>query len=551
MTYENRWYQDEALASIFNFFNSHKEGNPVVALPTGTGKGVVISQFIEYVQKTWPDQRIMMLTHVKELIEQNAEKLLDIWPTASPGIHSAGLKRRDMASPLIFGGVQSVAPAIKRENKKPAPTIGLPHFGHRDLVLIDEAHLIPPKQDAQYTYVFDELRALNPHIRFIGFTATNYRMKQGLLTDPGGLFTHTCYDLTDFEGINRLVYEGYLSPLLPRPTKEKLDLSGVRIVGGEYVGSQIEAEMDETKLFKAVKEMVYFGEDRQAWICFCQGVKQTELLTEMLLHLGVNAACVHSKKKETDNNNILKAQKRGEIRCVVNANKLTTGYDYPPIDLIGMFRATLSPGLWVQMLGRGTRPSPQTGKQNCLVLDFARNTERLGPFNDPVIPRRPGARKSGQDAPVKLCGQCGFYNHTSAPVCVACGAEFPRVEKIRTEASTQALMRDNAPIVKQFKVDKVIYNRHEKRNPATGNLVSPPMIKVIYICGLRQFHEYIMLEHSGWGAKRARDWWRQRHSEEPPATTNDALKMVSQLRAPRAIDVDVNKKYPEVLGAEW
>jgi len=70
---------------------------------------------------------------------------------------------------------------------------------------------------------------------------------------------------------------------------------------------------------------------------------------------------------------------------MVNVGVLTTGFDFPEIDLIIMLRPTNSPVLWVQMLGRGTRPAD--GKENCMVLDFAGNTPRLGPINDPMIPK--------------------------------------------------------------------------------------------------------------------------------------------------------------------
>ena len=120
-----RWYQSECVDAIYNYFASGKSGNPIAALPTGTGKSVIIGGFVESALRQWPWQRVVMLTHVKELIEQNARKLLDIWPTAPMGIYSAGLKRKDIAQPIIFGGVASVV-----------KNVGL--LGHRDLVLIDE-----------------------------------------------------------------------------------------------------------------------------------------------------------------------------------------------------------------------------------------------------------------------------------------------------------------------------------------------------------------------------------------------------------------------------
>jgi DNA repair protein RadD len=112
-----RYYQEDAISAIFKYFSSHT-GNPILALPTGTGKSIVIAEFVRRVLQTWPGQRIIMLTHVKELIAQNAAKLQSIWPNAPMGIYSAGLNSRDMMMPIVFGGVQSVSKAIERAKRR-------------------------------------------------------------------------------------------------------------------------------------------------------------------------------------------------------------------------------------------------------------------------------------------------------------------------------------------------------------------------------------------------------------------------------------------------
>ena len=548
--FQSRWYQDEAEISIFDYFEKGNVGNPVVAMPTGTGKSVVIGRFVAKVMQFWPSQRIMMLTHVKELIEQNADKLRQIWPTAPLGIHSAGLNARDVANPVIYGGVQSVAPTIKKAFEEAGegmfPDDRL-HFGWRDLVLIDECHLLSPEDDTLYQYVISELRKINPRLKVIGFTATPYRLKQGMITD-GGVFTDVCFDLTTIDNFNRLIAEGFLAPLIPRPTNTVIDVSNVGMSKGDYNQKQLEEAFDDETMFSGVKEMVDLGQDRRCWLVFSAGVKNAEKLAAMLQYLGISAAAVHSKNKASENDKRIEAFKNGEIRALVNANKLTTGFDLPMIDLIGMFRPTLSPGLWVQMLGRGTRPSPATAKSNCLVLDFARNTPKLGPINDPRIP---GKHKPGDgDMPVRICEECGVYNHASARFCINCGCEFTFENKLFTTAGTAALLRDDGPILETFPVHKVIYNVHQKKDQS-GNAISPPMIKVSYFAGLQTFTEYVGLEHPGFVGKKARDWWNQRHASDPPPTTFQALQHVSELRTPRSIRVWLNKKYSEVMSCEW
>lgn len=545
-----RWYQEAAEYSIFDYFNGGNVGNPVVAMPTGTGKSVVIANFIKKVLSLWPNQRVMMLTHVKELIEQNAEKLIDVWPTAPLGIYSAGLNGRETILPIIFGGVQSVAPAIKRalaENDI-RPNI-YKHFGHRDLLLVDECHLISDKEASFYQYIIAELKEINPFLKVIGFTATPYRSKMGLITN-NGIFTDICYDITDFNSFNRLIAEGFLSPLIAKPTVTEIDVSNVGIVGGEFNQKKLEAVSDDDKLvYSIVDEMVQKASDRNTWLVFATGIDNTEHMSHVIQSYGLEVLPVHSKLSKKVNDDRLRAYKAGELMGIVSGQKLTTGFDHPAIDFIGDANATLSHGKHVQKLGRGTRPSPATGKQNCLVLDFAANIKRLGPINDPYIPNKKSGK--GGDAPVKICPTCGIYNHATAKHCENCGFEFTFESRLLQTSGNESPLRSDQQIVEYFDVKKVIYNLHEKRD-GQGVLLKPPCIKVSYFCGLRMFSEFVMLEHGGYMAKRARDWWRQRHAEEPPPTTYMALQKVAELRMPPRIKVWMNsKKYPEILGVEW
>lgn len=524
-----RWYQDESIESIFQYFQNGGVGNPVVALPTGTGKSLVIGGFIRKVLGIWPKQRFMILTHVKELVEQNADKLEKMWPMAPIGIYSAGLGRRDTVMPITFGGVASVVNCIEQ-------------FGHRDLLIVDECHLISSKADTMYGEVILGLKKINPCLKVIGLSATPFRLGQGMITD-GGLFTDICYDLTGVDAFNRLIAEGYLSPLIPKRTRIELDVSEVGMNNGEFAAGQLQAAVDKEDItYAALQEACEYGHDRRSWLIFASGVEHAEHIAQTLSSFGVPCAAIHSKLKDSERDARLAAFKRGELRALANNNVLTTGFDYPPIDLIVMLRPTMSPGLWVQMLGRGTRPSPETGKRNCLVLDFAGNTRRLGPINDPVIPKKKG--KGTGEAPVRICDACGCYNHASARTCINCGEVFTFKTKIVGTAANDELLRSDIPVVEYFNVDYVIYNRHAKEG-------SPPTIRVSYFCGMQKFDEWICLEHPGFASKKARDWWRQRHQSEAPATTEEALKYAAQLRPPKRIRVWVNKKYPEVLSYEY
>lgn len=524
-----RYYQDEAVQALFDYF-ARARGNPLVALPTATGKSVVIALFCYRALNWYPQTRILMLTHVKELISQNYHKLVEAWPRAPAGVYSAGLGRKDIFKQITFGGIQSVANNVEA-------------FGHIDLVGIDEAHLVGPEEESRYQQVIAQLKQVNPHLKVFGLTATWWRKKQGALTNDG-LFTEICYNKTKPEDFKRFIAEGYLSPLVTKKTNTHFDLSGVGMIGGEYNLKQLEAAVDqETVTHAALREICEHGQDRRAWLLFCSGISHAEHCAQILTNWGIRTGVVHSKISKHERDQVLQDWYAGKLRAVTNNNVLTTGIDYPAIDLIAALRPTQSSLLHVQMLGRGMRPSLPTGKVNCLCLDFAGNTARCGPVDDPNIPGRP--RPNGtHDAPVKICDVCNAYNHASARFCDVCASEFPTVEKLSSSASTHDVMTADIPVIETFDVTNVLYANHLSK-------ANNHSIKVTYFAGIRAFYEYIQIGATGYQGHKASMWWKQRHYIDPPETVEDALRFTSELRVPTRIRVWVNKQYPEVLSHEW
>jgi DNA repair protein RadD len=563
-THEHRWYQEEAIQSLFDFFantpgfdNQGKpvRANPLICMPTGTGKSHVIGGFIKRAMITYRGTRVFMATHVKELIKQNAAKLTEAWPLAPLGIYSAGLKSRDTMQPIIFGGVQS--------------SVGkFPLFGKRDLLIVDEAHLISPTADTSYVKFINELTGtaegipanspnVNPYLKVIGLTATAYRMGLGCMTN-GPIFSHIAYNICTIDGFNRLIAEGYLCPLIPKRTQTQLDTSKVGLQNGEFAAGALQNAVDKNEItYAALSEVVNEGIDRKSWLLFASGVEHAEHICEMLnTAFGISCVAIHSKKTDAENEASLEAWKSGKVRAAVNMNSLTTGVDHPACDLIAMLRPTMSTGLWVQMLGRGTRPYP--GKVNCLVLDFAGNTRRLGPINDPVIPKKKGEGPPG-DAPVKVCKHCGTYNHISAKECIVCGEEFPIQEKLNTQASNLELIRSDLPQIETFEVQRVILTPHTSKNSGKDS------IKVSYYCKgaiPRTFYEYISVETtSRFFLHKSKEWFRQRYhyrdgiehfnekwDGDVPKTNKDVLDLSNELRIPTSIRIWVNRPTPELMG---
>ena len=551
-----RYYQEEAIDALYKFFAEHADGNPLIALPTGAGKSLVIASFLKtiFTYYTWRSHRIVIATHVMELIEQNFEELIEHWPTAPAGIYSAGLKRRDIA-PITFCGIASVAGRYAE-------------FGQVDLLIIDEAHLVSGKDDSQYQKFILGLLKANPSLRVIGLSATCYRLGMGALTE-GGIFTHVAYDMTSRDKFNKLLAEGYLARLVPKSTGTLIDVSDVAVRGGEYVDKEVQQAADREEITRAaLTETLQYAKstNRRKWLIFTTGIDHTEHVTAMLSsEFGVPCASVHSKTSKEERKSNIAGLRSGQLTALVNANVLTTGFNVPDVDLIVVLRPTKSTVLWVQMLGRGTRPFYAEGfdlstvegrldairhsvKSDCLVLDFAGNTRRLGPINDPVLPRKKGEKQGPSEAPFRVCPQCDTYNHATATHCVECGNEFPKLVRFGRTADSAELIKGDAvnefPVVETFKVDRVTYATHMKPG-------KPTTLKVSYFCGLRLFREWVCLEHPGNIRHKAHKWWQQRTASEVPNSVEEAMARVNLLKTPAFVNVWTNTKYPEVKGYEF
>ncbi len=545
---QDRPYQTEAVNAFYaNDFA--KMRSVLIGMPTGTGKSIVIARINQRLLEMAPNARVLNLTHVKELVDNNEKTLLRVWPGAPCGVYSAGLDRRELHRPVVFGGVASVLKVLK-------------DVGRRDLLTVDEAHLISGSEDGMYTKIIKHLRELNPQMPVLGLTATAYRQGLGLLTE-GEMFDGFCYDLTSYENFNKLLAGGYLCGLHPRRTSMTLDVSGVATSKGDFNQKDLQETIDKSDLnLLAVREMLAKAGHCKSWLVFASGIEHAEHLAQLLCLNGIGAIAVHSRMGDEKRDEAIAKFKAGTVRCLVNNNVLTTGFDHPGIDFIGILRPTKSTGLWVQMLGRGTRPVYAAGhdiltdegriaaiaagpKPSCLVLDFAGNSKRLGPINDPVIPGKRGPGSGGP--PVKECpvDWCRTLNHPRVKFCIGCGAEFTFEVKIKAQASDLELIRTSAHQVAMFPVERVNYDVYTPVD-------KPSMLKVSYICGLRQFTEYICFEHSGYALHKAHEWWKRRaKTEQAPPTTKDAFQVAPMLKVPNAIRVWLDKKpYAEILDYE-
>ena len=522
MTLQLRPYQRAAIDAIYDYFG-HVNGHPLVVIPTAGGKSLVGAAFIREVLEAWPDQRIIIITHVRELIGQNHAELLHLWPEAPAGIYSAGLKRREIDAQILFAGIQSIhrrAYDVQRA----------------DLILVDEAHLIPRRADTMYRRFLRDLATINPSLKVIGLTATPFRLDSGLLHEgPEALFTDLAYEVS----VRELIDQGYLCALVSKRTETQIDVTGVGTRGGEFVAGQLEAAVDQDPItHAAVDEIVAYGRDRKAWLLFCAGVEHARHVSDAVRARGFSCATIFGDTPRTERDDIIAAFRRGQIRALASMGVLTTGFNAPHVDLIAMLRPTKSAGLYVQIAGRGTRLAP--GKDNCLVLDFAGNVARHGPI-DLVRPKTPHSDGEGE-APIKTCPGCRSILPAATSECPDCGYVFPPREiKIDRSASTLAILSTGKP--QWIDVTDIRYARHDKPG-------KPPSLRVDYHCGLVAHREWVCLEHTGYARQKAASWWLRRDPDgSVPVTIDEALVAADRLRRPHQIAVRAAGRFTEVVDA--
>ena len=529
---ELRPYQREAVDAIYGHLRS-RDDNPCVVIPTGGGKTPVMATLCRDAVQRWQG-RVLILAHVKELLEQAVEKVHQVDPDLwhQTGIYSAGLRSRDTDKPIIIAGIQSV---YRRACELDA----------FDLVIIDEAHMIPPEGDGRYrTYLADAVK-VNPNLRVIGLTATPFRMKSGLLCSPEGVLNHVCYEI----GVRELIVQGFLCPLVTKSGAEPLDTSGLHVRAGEFVAGEVEALMDtEERIQAACQEIVEQAEGRQSVLIFTSGVQHGEHVAAALrAEAGAEVGAVFGETQTSERNDVLDRFKAEQLKYLVNVNVLTTGFDAPNIDCIAMLRPTLSPGLYYQMVGRGFRPNP--GKDDCLVLDFGGNVLRHGPVDAIRIDEKERSRAG--EAPAKQCPECRSLVATGYALCPDCGFSFPPPEREAHDptASTAGILSDQVEI-EEYQVQSVFYSVHHKRGASDD---APKTLRVEYQVGLGQVQsEWICFEHMGWPRANARSCWRQRSKALVPETSSEAevLASTGALCETRSIIVRtaVGDKYPTIIG---
>jgi DNA repair protein RadD len=497
-----RPYQVNAFNAVKTFLE-YREGNPCVVLPTGAGKTILIVLLCQWVA-SWGG-RVLILAHVRELLQQAADKLNAMSPELHVGVYSAGLDRREKSGQITIAGIQSV---YQRAGE----------FEPFDLVIVDEAHLIPADGEGMYRTFLRDLRKYNTKLRTVGLTATPYRMTTGPLCGPDEMLNAICFDVSVME----LIDQGYLSKLVSKRVAE-CDTSKLHIRAGEFVADEVAMLMGGPDAVRsACEKIIERTQDRKSVLVFCAGVQHAEDVAKLL----PDAEVITGETKERGQ--IIGRFQRSELKYLVNVNVLTTGFDAPNVDCVVLLRPTMSPGLYYQMVGRGFRLCE--GKADCLVLDFGGNIQRHGPVNRIRVEKKTRGKPNGEAA-TKVCPDCDEVFYVGVKVCTECGYVWPSNQNFITGHGVDA---DDVDVisdeVEELPVYEVKFSKHFKKN---GTPDDPPTLRVDYITtqgGLVSrwqrgavVSEWVCIEHSGFALTKAKLWWQARSNDPMPTTVDRAI----------------------------
>jgi superfamily II DNA or RNA helicase len=398
-----RPYQTDAIGAVGQ---AEREGirRPLVVHPTGTGKTVTFSHLIA--QRA--DQgRALVLVHREELAAQTVQKINMVAPELRTGIVKAD--RNEVDADVVVASVQTA----HRDHR-------LGQLGDFATVVVDEAHHAPAPS---WTKVLTGVGSFSPYGPLtVGFTATPERDGKSL---------SVWEKVVSYMSIREAIYGGYLVPVEGQTVATSMDLGRVRKTRGDYQDGDLGEALENSGAIEEIADAyAEHAKDRKG-VAFTPTVQTAHHLAEALRGRGIPAEALSGATPTEERRAILARLKTGATQVVVNCAVLTEGFDEPSISCVVVARPTKFHGLYVQMVGRGTRLYP--GKKDLLVLDVTGASERhdLVSVVDLGLdlglegkPRKGDEEREEQECPT--CGvpgsECNLEHHR----CALCRRFLPR-----------------------------------------------------------------------------------------------------------------------------
>lgn len=529
-----RDYQQKAIDLTIDYLQT-RGGNPCIVMPTGSGKSWVIAGLI----KKWSGLRILVLTHSKELIQQDSEKIKILYPECQLGIYSEGLSLKQIRE-VTVGSIQSLY--------KKAKLLGIINY-----LIVDEAHKINHVSHGMYRDIINDLTELNPELRVIGLTATPYRTGHGLITDKPAIFD----DLIEPTSIQELINLGWLAPLRNKFMDAQMDTKNIKTSKGDFVEKEMDATFNTKPINDQIVEEIEAKADlRLHWLIFCISIGHAEAIAKTFREKLYAAEAVHSKSPDRDE--IIERFKSGQTEILCNVDILSTGFDFPDIDLIAFLRPTMSPGLYMQQAGRGMRVKSHV--KDCLIFDFAGNVTRHGPVTNPDVKLA---------CKTKVCAHCKEIVSMLLQFCPNCNNDLREIDGLREIYKTGVAKKEvSEPILKAEECAPI--TAEEIVDIMTGTKSVPvrfwnwqeyisksgkDMLKVVYFTTEGTVSEYLCIYHDGYPGMKGRAILESiaRQSGVKMDMNMEVSDFLDELTGhpPQSIEYITEGKFHKILSRQW
>lgn len=421
--------------------------NPLISAPVAFGKSICIAELAKRLIAIAPATRILNLVHVKELVDQNYKKFKAVAPAISSGIFMDALGEKDHKSQVIYGSVHSVFAGIDLFKDARQPI---------DVLVVDECHWIQKQDTGMYRAIIEGIREVAPHLVVIGWTGTEWRMDGGPLAE-GDDDTRLFDDVYHADTIRGMLDKGYHTPLVvPRnEIQNRVDTSAIKVNDDGHQSERAMAALmdrDMDLVNASCEEYHRLAAGRKKHLVFGTTIKHCKHIKESMSRF-YRCEFVHGGMSKKARAQAIEDYQNDKLDMLISGIILTTGFDEPRIDCIGLFRSVSSSALYIQIAGRGLRVHPE--KTDCLWLDFTSTTAMHGPVDEVTAPKY--VEKGSGDAVTKICPECQKRDViTVAPAaareCPECGVEFIFEEKDAHEdkASTASILGQQEPTTERL-----------------------------------------------------------------------------------------------------
>lgn len=339
-----RPHQKAAYKRIFEHLERDNTTQMCV-LPTGAGKtylAVAIAQAFN---------RVLFVVPRQELLHQAKQSYANLYDPNKVGtIWQDQFDHADKHFTVAM--VQSLGRHFKQNTIDPYS---------KDLVILDEAHHSAAREWRQVAEYF------HPRL-LLGLSATPERLDGLPLND---IFSVISYSMD----IRDAVKQGILVPPIAVQIETNEDLGNLPTGNSAKEQAELQRAVNTRRRNKIIlNSYLQYGQNRKT-IGFTAGVKHAEALAKLFNKHGIPSISVAGAHK--DRAERISKFENGHYQVIFNDALLSEGYDHPPVEAVMMCRPTQSRALYTQCVGRGLRLSPETGKQDCLIMDFHDTSARM------------------------------------------------------------------------------------------------------------------------------------------------------------------------------